>query len=545
MNQWTTRMAGGLAALIGLIGLASTVAPTNDRYFEMMKSIEIYTNVYKELNTYYVDEVEPSQLMRIGIEAMVSSLDPYTNFISESDVERARLRQSGQYQGIGADMRLLDGRPTILELFRDQPADQAGLKVGDRILEVDGQNTEGKNLEQLEEIMRGFPGTVMELVVDRPGSGQVDISLTRGDLNIQNVPYYGMLDQNVGYVALTTFTRQAAKNVRDAVQELRAENPGMQGVVLDLRYNGGGLLNEAVDIVNIWVPRDELIVSTRGKVREWDRSYKTNGNPLDLEMPVAVLVNGRSASASEIVSGALQDLDRAVIIGQQTYGKGLVQNIMETGYSSRVKITTAKYYIPSNRCIQALNYVNGEPVDIPDDQRAVFQTRAGRPVLDGGGVAPDVELPVLGDNPVTKSLIQNNILFDYVNQWVLDRPTIDTVTEFRFTDWDNFMSFLSEGDYAFTSETERLLEKAMEEASTEGYPLDRELNALQATIDAQQTAAINEYKMEIIKMIEKEIASRYYYQRGRVQMGLRNDAEVVEAINILTDPTRYNEILKP
>ncbi|MEM7574554.1 MAG: S41 family peptidase [Bacteroidota bacterium] len=545
MNQWTTRIAGGLAALIGLIGLASTVAPTNDRYFEMMKSIEIYTNVYKELNTYYVDEVEPSQLMRIGIEAMVSSLDPYTNFISESDVERARLRQSGQYQGIGADMRLLNDRPTIMELFRDQPADQAGLKVGDRILEVDGQNTEGRNLEQLEEIMRGFPGTIMELVVERPGSGRVNISLTRGDLNIQNVPYYGMLDQNVGYVALTTFTRQAAKNVRDAVQELRADNPAMQGVVLDLRYNGGGLLNEAVDIVNIWAPRDELIVSTRGKVREWDRSYKTNGNPLDLEMPVAVLVNGRSASASEIVSGALQDLDRAIIIGQQTYGKGLVQNIMETGYSSRVKITTAKYYIPSNRCIQALNYVDGEPVDIPDDQRAVFQTRAGRPVLDGGGVAPDVELPVLGDNPVTKSLIDNNILFDYVNQWVLDRPTIDTVTEFRFTDWDNFMGFLSEGDYAFTSETERLLEKALEEASTEGYPVDTELAALQATIDAQQTAAINEYKTEIIKMIEKEIASRYYYQRGRVQMGLRNDAEVVEAISILTDPARYNEILKP
>lgn len=545
MNQWTTRIAGGLAALIGLIGLASTVAPTNDRYFEMMKSIEIYTNVYKELNTYYVDEVEPSQLMRIGIEAMVSSLDPYTNFISESDVERARLRQSGQYQGIGADMRLLNDRPTIMELFRDQPADQAGLKVGDRILEVDGQNTEGRNLEQLEEIMRGFPGTIMELVVERPGSGRVNISLTRGDLNIQNVPYYGMLDQNVGYVALTTFTRQAAKNVRDAVQELRADNPAMQGVVLDLRYNGGGLLNEAVDIVNIWAPRDELIVSTRGKVREWDRSYKTSGNPLDLEMPVAVLVNGRSASASEIVSGALQDLDRAVIIGQQTYGKGLVQNIMETGYSSRVKITTAKYYIPSNRCIQALNYVNGEPVDIPDDQRAVFQTRGGRPVLDGGGVAPDVELPVLGDNPVTKSLIDNNILFDYVNQWVLDRPTIDTVTEFRFTDWDNFMGFLSEGDYAFTSETERLLEKALEEASTEGYPVDTELAALQATIDAQQTAAINEYKTEIIKMIEKEIASRYYYQRGRVQMGLRNDAEVVEAINILTNPARYNEILKP
>ncbi|MEL7375368.1 MAG: S41 family peptidase [Bacteroidota bacterium] len=540
-----TRISAGIAILIAGIGLASSLAPTNDRYFEMMKAIEIYTNVYKELNTYYVDDVEPSQLMRTGVDAMVESLDPYTVYITESDVERARLRQSGQYEGIGADMRILDERPTIIELFKDQPADQAGLKVGDRILEVDGQSTAGKNLEQLEEIMRGFPGTIMSLTVDRPGIGETDIELTRGDLNIQNVPYYGMLENNVGYIALTTFTRQAAKNVRDAFLALRADNPDISGVVLDLRNNGGGLLNEAVDIVNIFVPRDETIVSTRGKVREWDRVYKTTGNPVDAEIPVAVLVNGRSASASEIVSGALQDLDRAVIIGQQTYGKGLVQNIMETGYGSRVKITTAKYYIPSNRCIQSVEYENGEPVDIPDGERGVFRTSAGREVLDGGGVAPDLELPILGNEPVTKSLVEDHILFDYVNQWVLNHPTIDSVADFRFADWDNFTQFLSEGEYAFTSQTERLIERAQTQASEEGYSIDAQIASLQAAIDSRQTEAINEYQDEIIKLIEKEIASRYFYQKGRVQMGLRNDAEVVEAISILNDAARYNGVLRP
>ncbi|MEM6394795.1 MAG: S41 family peptidase [Bacteroidota bacterium] len=534
-----------IAVIIGSIGLASTLAPTNDRYFEMMKAIEIYTNVYKELNTFYVDDVEPSQLMRIGVDAMVESLDPYTVYITETDVERARLRQSGQYQGIGADMRILEDRPTIMELFKDQPADQAGLKVGDKLLEVDGQSTEGKNLEQLEEIMRGFPGTIMNLQIDRPGVGQKQIELTRGDLNIQNVPYYGMLEDNVGYIALTTFTRQAAKNVRDAFQTLRADNPDLSGIVLDLRNNGGGLLNEAVDIVNIFVPRGETIVSTRGKVREWDRVYKTNGNPVDTDIPVAVLVNDRSASASEIVSGAIQDLDRGLIIGQRTFGKGLVQNIMETGYGSRVKITTAKYYIPSNRCIQSVEYENGEPVDIPDEERGVFQTSAGRKVLDGGGVAPDIDLPILGNEPVTKSLIEDHILFDYVNQWVLDHPTIDTVTEFRFTDWDNFTQFLSEGEYAFTSETERLIEKAQSQASEEGYELNSQIAALQSAIDTRQAQAIAEYKDEIIKLIEKEIASRYYYQKGRVQMGLRNDTEVVEAIKVLNDGDKYDSLLKP
>jgi carboxyl-terminal processing protease len=381
--------------------------------------------------------------------------------------------------------------------------------------------------------------------VERSGSGKKNLELLRGDVSIPNVPYSGMLANNVGYVALTTFTRQASKNVRDAISKLRADNPEMKGVVLDLRNNGGGLLNEAVDIVNIFVPKDELIVTTKGKVREWDRSYKTNGNPLDLELPVAVLINNKSASASEIVSGSLQDLDRGVLIGQRSYGKGLVQNIMETGYGSRVKITIAKYYIPSLRCIQALEYRDGKPFDIPDSERAVFKTRSGREVLDGGGVAPDINLPVLGGKAITKGLLEEHVIFDFVNEWVTSHVTIDSVSEFRFQDWDKFLGFLQRGDYEYTSKAEKAIEKAIEAIKEEGYDISAALEAIQAQVDTEQLAAIQSYKAEIINIIEKEIAGRYYYQRGEVQMGLRNDKEVQEAIAILNDPVRYAKILKP
>lgn len=537
-------LSGFVAALALIVFMSSAYSPVNDKFFEIMKAIEVYTNVYKEVNTYYVDDIEPNKLMRTGIEAMVSSLDPYTNYISETDVELARLRQSGKYQGIGANLEYIDGLPTVLTLYKDQPADAAGLKTGDRILTVDGRETAGYNREQLEEIMRGFPGTTMELTVERPGKGQLDLELTRGDVSIPNVPYSGMLDQNVGYVALTTFTRQAGKNVRDAVAKLRADNPDLQGVVLDLRNNGGGLLNEAVDIVNIFVPKDELIVTTKGKVRDWDRSYKTKGNPLDLELPVAVLINDRSASASEIVSGALQDLDRAVLIGQRSYGKGLVQNIMETGYGSRVKITTAKYYIPSQRCIQAIEYVDGKPVDIPDSERAVFKTRSGRKVLDGGGVAPDIKLEVLGGKAITQGLLDEFVIFDFVNEWVTNHESIDSVADFRFRDWDKFVGFLQRGDYEYTSKAEQALQKALDQATKEGYDISAGLKAIQDQVEREQLAAIENYKDEIINIIEKEIAGRYYYQRGEVQMGLRNDREVQEAISVLNDPARYAKILK-
>lgn len=544
MPNWKKITVAFLGIALLFTTLAATVLPTNDKFFEIMKAIEIYTNVYKEVNTYYVDEIAPSQLMRTGLEAMVGSLDPYTNYISEADVEGARMRMSGQYEGIGAEMEYLDGKATIMQLFKEQPADAAGLKVGDRLLEVDGQNAQDKTLDQLEDIMRGFPGTTMELLIDRPGEGEKRIDLLRGKVEQKNVPYFGMLEEAVGYVALTTFTANAGKNVRDAVLKLRADNPTMQGIVIDLRGNGGGLLSEAVEIVNIFIPKDEIVATTRGKVKEWDRSYKTRSNPVDLELPVAVLINGRSASASEIVSGALQDYDRAVLIGQRSYGKGLVQNIMETGYNSRVKITTAKYYIPSQRCIQSVRYENGKPVNIPDEERAQFKTKVGRTVLDGGGVSPDIEVAVLGNNNIAKGLLEDYIIFDYVNAWAQQHPAIDSVTDFRFQDWPDFLDFVQQRDFTFTSEAEKLLASVQQKAKEEGYDLDAEISSIQNQIDEAQLAAISRQKDDIVKAIEKEIAGRYYYQKGKVQMGLRNDMEVQEAIRVLNDPARYAKLLQ-
>ncbi len=544
MANWKKITAACLGIALFFTTVAATVLPTSDKFFEIMKAIEIYTNVYKEVNTYYVDEIEPSQLMRTGLEAMVSSLDPYTNYISEADVEGARMQMSGQYEGIGAEIEYINGKATIMQLFKDQPADAAGLKVGDQLLEVDGQSALNKNLDQLESIMRGFPGTQMQLLVDRPGQGQQAIALTRGKVEKTNVPYFGMLANQVGYVALTVFTAEAGKNVKDAVLKLRADNPDLKGIVLDLRGNGGGLLNEAVDIVNIFIPKDEIVATTRGKVKEWDRSYKTRSNPVDTEIPVAVLINGRSASASEIVSGALQDYDRAVLIGQRSYGKGLVQNFMETGYNSRVKITTAKYYIPSQRCIQSVRYENGKPVDIPDTERAPFKTKTGRIVLDGGGVSPDIEVPVLGDDNIAKGLLEEYVIFDYVSHWVAQHPSIDSVADFHFHDWDGFLSFVQQKDFTFTSGAEKLLEEVRTKAAAEGYAIDAELTAIQQSINEAQLAAIRQQKTDIVKAIEKEIAGRYYYQKGNVQMGLRNDQEVQEAIKILNDPTRYKGLLQ-
>lgn len=535
-----------VAAITGLTTVAFTVGPDRDKYFEIMKNIEIFTNLYREVNTSYVDDIDPGQLMRTGLEAMVGSLDPYTNYISESDIEGYRFQVEGKYHGIGAISQQIDDYVTITEIYKDQPADEAGLKPGDQIVAVDGQPARGRSVEELNEIMRGFPGTTMKLTINRPGQQEnLMVELTRGEVEVPNVPYYGMVDGDVGYVNLTTFTRDAARNVRKAVAELRRENPGIKGVIVDLRGNGGGLLNEAVDIVNIFVPQDEVVVSTRGKVKEWDRSYKTQGSPLDTEIPVAVLINKRSASASEIVSGALQDLDRAVVIGQRSYGKGLVQNVMEVGYNARVKITTAKYYIPSQRCIQSVEYQNGEPVDIPDAQRGRFRTRAGRTVLDGGGVTPDISLDLAADEGIVKALVDNHLIFKYVTDWSLRHPTIDSVADFRFTDFADFERFLKQSDFTYNSESEELLLQAMEEAKEEGVDIAGDLAAVQQRINAAQASELQRHREELIDMIEKEIAGRYFYERGRVQMGLRNDQEIREAVSILNDQKKYKTILQP
>jgi carboxyl-terminal processing protease len=534
----------GLLAIL-FIGMATTFRSDNNKYFEITKNIEIFTNLYKELNTYYVDELDPGKLMRTGIDAMVESLDPFTNFYSESEIESYRFITEGRYNGIGAMSKKIGDYVTITELYEDQPADQAGLKPGDQIIAVDGKDAKGKDPDELNEFLRGFPGTEVKLTVRRIGEPKdLELTLVRGEVSVPNVPYYGMVSEDVGYVALTTFTRDAGRNVGNALKELQKENPGMKGVIFDLRGNGGGLLSEAVNVSNVFIPKGELVATTKGKVKDWDRSFSTMNAPVDEEIPLIVLIDKNSASASEIVSGVIQDYDRGVLMGQRSYGKGLVQNTRDVGYNARVKLTTAKYYIPSGRCIQSVKYENGEPVHIPDGERTPFKTRSGRTVLDGGGVKPDVEVAQSTDLPVVKGLLQQDLIFDFVTQYTQDIDSIPPVEEYSFQGFDQFMKFLESRDFSYDSDSERLLDRLTATASTEEYDFTTEITEMEAKIKASKRDAVRANKAAIIDLIEKEIASRYYYQTGKVKMRLKNDQEIEDAIQLLRDGTKYNSLLE-
>ncbi|MCC6726361.1 MAG: S41 family peptidase [Saprospiraceae bacterium] len=525
-------------------GLATTVIE-NGNYFEIAKNLEIFTNLYKEVNTYYVDEIDPSILMKTGIDAMMESLDPYTNYISETQIEGYRFITEGKYNGIGADIRLIDELPTIVSPYLDAPAQKAGLKAGDKIIAIDGKDTKGKTTDEVSAFLKGYPGTEVELTISRPGQDKpLKINLVRDEVSVSNVPYSGMVSGDVGYIALTTFTRDAGKNVAKALADLKTEQPNLKGVILDLRDNGGGLLAEAVNLCNVFVPRDELVVTTKGKVKEWDRSFRTQAPANDPQVPVIVLINKGSASASEIVSGTIQDLDRGVLLGQRSYGKGLVQNTRDIGYNAKVKLTTAKYYIPSGRCIQAVEYKDGKPVDIADSKRAKFKTRNGRTVLDGGGVAPDVLLDHDANSNILQTLEEKNVVFKYVTEWMLRNPEVKTLEDFHFTAWDDFVAYLNKQNYDFDTETEKLLKDLKEKSIKGGYLAAADLQALETKVLAAKKADIDKHKEAITDMIEKEIVSRFFYEKGRIQMGLRNDAEIKEAIKLFGDKAKYDSILK-
>lgn len=523
-----------------IVGLAATTIDKDD-LFEITKNIEIYVNVYKQLHYNYVDEIDPGELMRVGIDAMVGSLDPYTNFISENQIERYRLNKDDKFSGIGAEMGIVDELFTVLEPFDGSPALAAGLQAGDQLTEIDGLSTVGKSLEEVNRIVRGAPGTDMVLKVKRPGEpALLDITLTRGDVTMPNVPYSGIVKDHVGYVKLTTFTQGASANIKKAMQKLKDEDPELKGMILDLRDNGGGLLAEAVDISSLWIPQDEVVVTTRGKVRERDQTYKTRRTPYDLDLPIAVLINKKSASASEIVSGVVQDYDRGVLIGQRSFGKGLVQNQQEVGYNSRVKFTTHKYYIPSRRCIQSKEYDNGEPVDIPIERRSEFKTRNGRIVLDGGGVAPDIAMPAVEEGELLKALKSNHVIHKYVNQFALANDSISSAGSYRFDDYDGFVAFAQDLNWSYETAAEKQLAELIASADES---LIADITALKDKVIAAKALAYQKEKSTIVKAIEQDIVSRYYLQAGKAHQALNDDQEVLKAVEILTDETAYKSIL--
>ncbi|MCB0572049.1 MAG: S41 family peptidase [Phaeodactylibacter sp.] len=533
----------GIVAVL-LVGMAVTVPP-NNKYFEIIKNLEIFSNLYKEINTYYVDDVDPGHLMRIGIDAMMESLDPFTNYISESEIEGYRFMTEGKYNGIGAVSKKMGRYVTITDLYEGQAADKAGLKPGDQIIAVDGQDAGDKDPDAINNILRGFPGTTVELDIRRPGrADDFKVTLVRTEVQVPNVPFYGMVGEDIGYIALTTFTRDAGANVANALKDLKSQNPALKGVIFDLRGNGGGLLNEAVNVSNVFIPRGELVVTTKGKVKDWDRSFSTMGQAVDTDIPLVVLINKNSASASEIVSGVIQDYDRGVLMGQRSYGKGLVQNTRDIGYNSKLKLTTAKYYIPSGRCIQSVEYKDGEPVHIPDEKRTPFKTHNGRTVLDGGGVKPDIMVDEFSSEPVVKSLLEQDLIFHYVTEYCLHHDSIASIEGFHFTDFDGFLSFLGQKQFDYDTESEKLLKQLQKKSSEEGYALEAQIGQLEASIESTKKDELVQNKTAIIDLIEKEIASRYFYQKGKIQMGLRNDAEIQQAKSLLNKSGDYENLLK-
>ena len=530
------------------LGVATTTVE-DGKYFEISKNIEIFTNLYKEINTFYVDDVDPSRLMRTGIDAMLESLDPYTNYISESEIEGFRMIVRGRYSGIGATIDRKKGEvfPFISESYENFPAQKVGIKTGDVLLSIDGKTTKDKTTDDISNILRGAPETNVALELRRPNGENYKVNVTRQEVKVPNVPYYGMVNNDIGYLTLTTFTEQAGKNVADALKALKTEHPNMKGVIFDLRNNGGGLLNEAVNVSNVFVPKGEMIVNTRGKVKDRDQDFPTMNAPVDLNIPLIVLINSGSASASEIVAGVIQDLDRGVLVGQKSYGKGLVQNTRDVGFNSRVKLTIAKYYIPSGRCIQAVSYKDGMPIEIPDSLKAVFRTKNNRPVLDGGGIFPDVKVIDDTNEKLVKVLMKQNLIFDFATNYVSTHSNIIAAKEFSLsdTDYQSFVNSLSDKDYSYKTDSEKALNALIKKAKEENYynALQADITSMQQQIQTDKANDLTKYKKSIKDLLEREVVSRYYYEKGRIEVGLKNDDEVKEAINLINDPTRYKELL--
>ncbi len=527
-----------------MIAQPSKTQQPGSNYFDIAKNLEIFANAYKEINQNYVDVLDPGKLMRQGMDAMLEGLDPFTNYISETDIEGYRYQTDGKYNGVGAAARKRGDYVVISDIYENSPAQKCGLKVGDEILAIDGQNAKGRSDNAVLEFLRGFPGTQTKIKVHRPVENkELTLTLERADVTIPNVPHSGLVADGIGYVNLTVFTQDATSNIAKAIREMKAKNPELKGLILDLRDNGGGLLIEAVNIVNLFVPKGQLVVATKGKVPERNNEFKTVSTPLDEEIPVVVLINKRSASASEIVSGSLQDLDRAVLMGQLSYGKGLVQNTADVGYNAKIKLTISKYYIPSGRCIQATRYKNGEPVEIPESERAPFKTKNGRIVYDGGGVKPDVVLPKDTASGVVRALLDQFVVFDYATKFAAEHPSIDSVELFEFNDWDGFSSFLKTKNFTYESHSEKKIKELKELSKKEKWSIDAEIAAMESKIVSEKTAELERSKDKILHELEQEIVGRYYYQSGKVRKSLVNDPEVKEAVKLLNDGARYRGIL--
>jgi carboxyl-terminal processing protease len=522
----------------------------DDKNFQIAKNLDIYYTLFRELNLFYVDDVNPDKLVKTSIDKMLESLDPYTNFISEDDVEDFKFMTTGEYAGIGALISKQKGKILIAEPYEGFPAQKAGLKAGDILLEVAGKSTEKFSTEDVSNLLKGPAGKPVVVKVERYGQKKpMEIEIIREKIQIDPVPYYGMLDKETGYIRLSNFTVDCTERVKMALIELK-EQHGAKSLVLDLRSNPGGLLMEAVRIANLFVPKGQEIVSTRGKVKQWDKVYTATENPIDTVMPIAVIVNRGSASASEIVAGAIQDLDRGMIIGTRTFGKGLVQTTRDLSYNAKLKITTAKYYIPSGRCIQALDYTHrnedGSVGVIPDSLISKYTTKKGRIVFDGGGVAPDLAVAEETLSNLSANLVTQSVVFDYATYFNNKTEKVPSPEEFVVTPeiYSDFIQFVKKQDFKYESKTEEQLDKLLEVAKHEKYYeiSKNEFDALKVNLGHNIDQDLEHFKKEISELLADEIISRYYYQKGAIKAALKDDKDIDKALEILHKPDGYAAI---
>ena len=534
---------------------------TDDRNFQIVKSLDVFNSVFKELDMFYVDSIDPKEIVEYGIRAMLAKTDPYTEYYPEED-NTLKEMTTGKFGGIGSVIRYYSPRKrvAIIEPSEGHPAAEAGLKAGDIILEINGKEmlqenrTPNEMTSYVSDHLRGEPGTLCVIKVDRPTSDStyvpMELKITRGTIRTNPIPYYGMLNDSIGFIYISTFSVEGcSKEIKRAFIELKQQ--GATSMVLDVRSNTGGLLSEAVNVVNFFVPKGKEIVKTKGKFKQMDHAYRTTNEPLDLEIPIAVLVDGGTASAAEILSGSLQDLDRAVVIGNRTYGKGLVQTLRNLPYNSSMKITTAKYYIPSGRCVQAIDYskrnADGSIARTPDILTTVFHTAAGREVRDGGGIRPDIEVKMDKTPNILFYLVNDDMIFDYATQYVIKHPTIAKVEDFQLTDADyaDFKEMLKKRDFTYDRQSEEVLKKLKEFAEFEGYMENakEEFAALEKKLQHNLDLELDRFAKDIKPLIAEEIVKRYYFEKGAVQETLKDDADLKKALEVLQNPEEYKKVL--
>ena len=545
------RKSGLFLALVVVTALVWAFNSPGEKYFEITKNLDIFATLYKEVNTYYVDDVDPNQLIKTGINAMLESLDPYTNYIPEDDIEDYRTMTTGQYGGIGALIGTRNGRNMIIMPYEGFPAHNAGLRIGDEIITVDDINVKEKAYTDISKLLRGQANSTLQIAVKRYGESElINVEMTRQKITIDNVQYYGVVQDDIGYIKLSDFTTNAGKEVKNAVVELKEQ--GATKFILDLRGNPGGLLNEAVNVSNIFIPKGSEVVSTKGKMTDWNKTYKALNPSVDTEMPLVVLTSSSSASASEIVAGVVQDYDRGVLVGQKTFGKGLVQATRPLTYNSQLKVTTAKYYIPSGRCIQAIDYSHrnedGSVGKVPDSLKVAFKTRNGRTVYDGGGVDPDITVKLEYLSPIAVSLVSKGLIFDYATDYYYTHPTISSSRDFVLTDaeYAAFVEWLKDKDYDYTTRVEHSIDELIKVAKKEKYydDIDDQIKSLRQNVEHNKDSDLQKFKADIKQILEEEISSRYYLRKGVVETSFSSDESIKAAVEVLKDSERYNQFLR-